>query len=141
MKNLDADIPMIEDFIQKSIDRFTAEIGVPGAVGIYCCPWSGWLTTHFNTDKTIPESHLNCPDFQFVEFDFLELPDWQEEYEQESPVFEFNGIRFRHDHNLGDENLNGFIFNCLKPVVMNLRHRNKPQFLLQLLDSAFVAVI
>ena len=141
MKNLNEDTQLIEDFLQRSIDKFTVEKGIPNSVGIYCCPWSGWLTTNFNLDKSILEFHSNCPDFQYSEFDLLELSDWQEEYEQESPLFIINGIKFKHDHNLGDEGLNELIFNFLKPVVTGIKHNNRSEFLLQLLDSNFFAII
>jgi hypothetical protein len=61
--NLDNDIKIIEDFIQNSIEKFKIENGNPNSIGIYCCPWAGWLTTNFNLDKTLKETENNCPDF------------------------------------------------------------------------------
>lgn len=141
MINIDKNIKQIEEFIQNSIEKFKMENGNPNSIGIYCCPWAGWLTTNFNLEKTLDETQNNCPDFQFVEFDFLELPEWQEEYENTNPQFEINGQKIEHDHDFGDEKLNDIIFNYLKPIVRDLKNQNDSIFLLQMLDSSFVQVV
>ena len=141
MKNLSNDTTLIEEFIQKSISRFTSQIGSPNSVGIYCCSSAGWLTTNFNINKPLYKTHNNCPDFEVVEYDFLELPGWQEEYEQENPEFDFNTIKYVHSHDLGDEPLNEFVFNFLTPIVANLKIKDNYVFLLQLIDSKFLKII
>ena len=141
MINIDKNIKQIEEFIQNSIEKFKMENGNPNSIGIYCCPWAGWITTNFNLEKTLDETQNNCPDFQFVEFDFLELPEWQEEYENTNPQFEINGQKIEHDHDLGDEQLNDIIFNYLKPIVRDLKNQNDSIFLLQMLDSSFDQVV
>lgn len=141
MINIDKNIKQIEKFIQNSIEKFKMENGNPNSIGIYCCPWAGWLTTNFNLEKTLDETQNNCPDFQFVEFDFLELPEWQEEYENTNPQFEINGQKIEHDHDFGDEKLNEIIFSYLKPIVRDLKNQNNSIFLLQMLDSSFVQVV
>ena len=80
----------IERFIQSSVERFKMEIGSPSSVGIYCCPWAGWLTSNFNLSKTLQEAYSNCPDFEFVEFDCLDLAEWQKEYETDTYVFKIS---------------------------------------------------
>lgn len=52
MNNLDKNITEIEKFIQNSIEKFQMEKGNPNSIGIYCCPWAGWLITNFNIDNT-----------------------------------------------------------------------------------------
>lgn len=141
MINIYKNIKQIEKFIQNSIEKFKMENGNPNSIGIYCCPWAGWLTTNFNLEKTLDETQNNCPDFQFVEFDFLELPEWQEEYENTNPQFEINGQKIEHDHDFGDEKLNEIIFSYLKPIVRDLKNQNNSIFLLQMLDSSFVQVV
>ena len=141
MINIDKDIKKIEESIQDSIEKFKIENGNPNSIGIYCCPWAGWLTTNFNLGKTLNETENNCPDFQFVEFDFLELPEWQEEYENDNPEFEINGQTIQHNHDSGDEKLNELIFSYLTPIVKELKDKNNSTFLLQMLDSNFVQVV
>ncbi len=131
----------IEEFIQNSVEKFITENGNPNSIGVYCCPWAGWLTTNFNLVKTINETQNNCPDFEFVEYDFLDLPGWQEEYENNNPEFEINGKVIDYNHDLGDERLNEQIFGCLKPIVHRLKDRNNAVFLLQMLDSSCVETI
>ncbi len=93
MIELDKYSNFIENFIQDSIGRFKSDNkGEPKSIGIYCCPWAGWLTTNFNIHKTLNETNNNCPDFEFVEFDFLELDGWQEEYESENPTYRIKGL-------------------------------------------------
>ena len=137
MINLDTNIRQIEEFIQNSIEKFQSENGNPTSIGIYCCPWAGWLTTNFNLDKKLNETEDNCPDFQFVEFDFLELSEWQEEYEHEMPKFEIGGQTIEHNHDFGDEKLNELIFNYLKPIIRRLKEKENSVFLIQMLDSSF----
>ncbi|KAF2509152.1 hypothetical protein E0W73_19085 [Flavobacterium foetidum] len=141
MINIDKNTKQIEEFIQNSIERFKIENGNPNSIGIYCCPWAGWLTTNFNLDKTLNEAENNCPDFQFVEFDFLEFPEWQEEYESDHPKFEINGDIIEHNHDFGDEKLNELIFNYLKPIALKIKDKNNSNVLLQMLDSNFIELI
>jgi hypothetical protein len=141
MINLNKNIKQIEEFIQNSIEGFQMENGNPNSIGIYCCPWAGWLTTNFNLDKTLKETENNCPDFQFVEFDFLELPEWQEEYENDNPEFEINSQKVEHNHDFGDEKLNELIFSYLKPIISRLKDNNNSDFLIQMLDSNFTELV
>ena len=76
---LDNYLSEIESFVLNSIQKFTSENQQPSSIGIYCCPWAGWLTTNFNISTTLEETENNCPDFEFVEFGLLELDKWQEE--------------------------------------------------------------
>lgn len=138
MINIDKNTKQIEEFIQNSIDKFRIANGNPNSIGIYCCPWAGWLTTNFNIDKTLNETQNNCPDFQFVEFDFLELPEWQEEYEKDHPEFEIHGQTIHYNHDFGDEKFNELIFSYLTPLVTELKNKNNSTFLLQMLDSNFI---
>lgn len=141
MVNLDRSIRQIEEFIQNSVEKFQIENGSPNSIGVYCCPRAGWLTTNFNLAKTLKDTENNCPDFQFVEFDFLELPEWQEEFENDSPEFEINGQAIEHNHDLGDEKLNEMVFSYLKPIISKLKNKNNSTFLIQMLDSNFVEVV
>jgi hypothetical protein len=137
MINLNRNTKQIEEFIQNSIEKFQSENGIPTSIGIYCCPWAGWLTTNFNLDKKLNETEYNCPDFQFVEFDLLELSEWQEEYENEMPKFEIGGQTIEHNHDFSDEKLNELIFNYLKPIIKRLKEKENSVFLFQMLDSSF----
>jgi hypothetical protein len=140
MINLAKNVKQIEEFIQNSIETFKIENGNPTSIGIYCCPWAGWLTTNFNLEKQLKETENNCPNFEFVEFDFLELTEWKEEYENDKPVFEINSVLIKHNHNIGDEKLNELIFSYLEPIIKRLKEKNNSIFLLQMLDSSFVEV-
>src|ERR1700741_1136861 len=130
MINLDKSIKLIEEFIQNSIDKFIIAHGKPNSIGIYCCPWAGWLTTNFNLDKTLNETKNNCPNFQFVEFDLFELPEWEQEYENEIWKFETSGQTIEHNHDFGNEKLNEVIFNYLKPIITPLKEKNNSVFVL-----------
>jgi hypothetical protein len=141
MIRLDSHTASIEEFIQGSIDKFKAGNGIPSSIGVYCCPWAGWLTANFNLNKTLTETNNNCPDFEFVEFDLHELPDWQEEYESENPTYILRGVTTKHQPEDGDEKLNELIFNYLKPIIAKLKENNKGEFLLQMLDSNCMTVL
>lgn len=127
----------IENFIQNSIQKFQLENGKPSSIGIYCCPWAGWLTINYNISKSIDETYMNCPDFEVVEFSYVEFPEWQEEYENDLPKFELGEKIFECNQDFGDEELNQLFFNYLKPIVSKIKENINSEFLLQMLDSSF----
>lgn len=141
MLNLDNYASKIENFIKDSINKFQTTHQNPISIGIYCCPWAGWLTTNFNVSKTINETQNNCPDFEFVEFGILDLADWQNEYEKGYPKFKVNGIIKKHNHDLGDERFNELIFELLKPIIRKLSKKSDSTFLIQMLDSRYVEIL
>ncbi|RYX82638.1 hypothetical protein EON73_04205 [bacterium] len=138
---LDDYLSQIDNFILTSIEKFTSENKPPSSIGIYCCPWAGWLTTNFNTSKTLEETENNCPDFEFVEFDFLELGKWQEEYEKDLPTFKISETVTNHNHNLGDEKLNELVFKFLETIATKIKLKFQQEILLQMLDSNCIKVL
>ncbi len=130
----------IESFITASIAKFMSENGLPSSIGVYCCPWAGWMTTNFNLVKTAGETGYNCPDYEFVEFDYQELSNWQEEYETDSPVYKVSGTVITHRHELGDEALNELVLSFLERIVMKIKQTQQQEILLQMLDSRFYKV-
>ena len=137
MINLNDYSSKIENFIQDSIYKFQNQQQMPATIGIYCCPWAEWLTINFNISLT----QGNCPDFEFVEFDVLELVGWQNEYEKDFPEFKIDGLIKRHNHNFGDEHFNKLVFEFLKPIVSKLKKKYNSTFLLQMLDSRYVEIL
>lgn len=135
MIDLNKNTQRIKDFLNTSINRFQEENEQPNSIGVYCCPWAGWLTSNFNINRSIAETENNCPDFEFVDFDFLELAKWQDEYETDNPEYKLDGSVIRHNHDLGDESLNEFVFEYLKPIAVELKKKYDFDFLLQMLDS------
>jgi len=140
MINLDHYTETIKEFLQTSMVRFQSENGEPNSIGIYCCPWAGWLTTNFNVDKTLRETENNCPDFEFVEYDGLELEGWQDEYESDEPMYVVGGRTMKHDHDSGDEELNGLVFRYLEPIAISVKAQFGIDVELQMLDSNYVKV-
>ncbi|ENI5462346.1 hypothetical protein ABZG89_002390 [Flavobacterium psychrophilum] len=135
MTNLNTILNRIESEIENSIFKFIEENGKPKTLGIYCCPWAGWLTTNFN----LSEDEQNCPDFEFVEFDFIELPELEEEYQNDKTEFKIGENLTTVDfEELGDEAINEFIFNVLKPIAIKVKNNKNMQVVLQMLDSQFV---
>lgn len=132
---LDNYTSQIDGFILESVRKFKIEQGNPNSVGIYCCPWSGWLTTNFNVKKSLKETNHNCPDFEFVEFDLLDFPEWQEEYETNEPKYQLGDEVIQFNHEQGDEELNTIFFSFLLPIVTETRTKIKKKILLQFLDS------
>lgn len=141
MIDLDENKKGITEFINNSISRFQTEYGLPTSIGIYCCPWSGWITTNFNIKTKLTETENNCPDFDFVEYDYMEMPEWEDEYESENPEFKTSGLVKRVNHDLGDEVFNKIIFDYLKSIVAEIKEQKDLIFLIQMLDSNFEIVL
>ena len=141
MTNLDTLETKIEEFIQNSIRNFKTENNSPSSIGIYCCPWAGWLTVNFNINKTISDTSNNCPDFEFVAFDFLELPELSDENEKETSIFLLKNKDITINKDLGDEGLNEVLFEFLNPIATRIKNKNNLETLIQMLDSTFVEMI
>lgn len=168
MINLEDARNPVKELIENALSSFACEqSGVTWCTfALYACPWSGWITTSFDTaaksdqilakfGKNGPDWYgedawgrfnNNCPDFQFPDWRGLELPHWQTEYEEAEPIHvrDLSG----QDHFIGDENeaINGLAFDFLRTVLLDqLRSMNKSRlfpsarhrFGVQLLDSEF----
>ena len=129
----------IEGFILEAIQKFTTQHGNPNSIGIYCCPWSGWVTMNFNVIKSLEETKNNCPDFEFVEFDVLDFQEWQDEYESDSPEYQTGNKVLHPDPDEGDEGVNKIFFSYLLSIVTNTKLKSK--ILLQFLDSSYLKVL
>lgn len=140
MINLDNYAQSIKDFIHSSMASFSDKKGQPASIGIYCCPWAGWLTTNFNINKTIEDTGNNCPDFEFVAFDSMDLGDWQIEYEKDEPLFQAAGEIPEYNQDMGDERLNEIVFAYLQPIARGIKHEHPLPLLLQMLDSNYYKV-
>ncbi|MBP6387261.1 MAG: hypothetical protein KA327_11635 [Pseudarcicella sp.] len=138
MTHLDNILIRINSEIEKSIQKFVEENGIPKTLGIYCCPWAGWLTTNFNLSK----DEQNCPDFEFVEFDLIELPEIEEEHQNEKPIFKIGEILTTLNTNdFGDEAINEFIFNSLKSSAIKINEIKNIEVVVQMLDSQYAEKI
>lgn len=128
------------NFIVDSIEAFKTQKGNFNSIGIYCCPWSGWISISFNVDKSIEDASYNCPDFDFVEFDLLEPNKWRQEYESEAPTYKFGTKTVVFNWDLGDEVINEIVFEFLSTIIITLKNTIKVDILLQMLDSKFYKV-
>jgi hypothetical protein len=131
----------IGGFILETVQRFKTQNGIPNSVGIYCCPWSGWLTINFNIRKSLEETNNNCPDFEFVEFDVLDFPEWQDEYEADEPKYRTGDKVIQFTQEQGDESLNKIFFSYLLPIVTETKTKIKHKILLQFLDSSCLKIL
>ncbi len=138
---LDSYNDKIEKFILECIQNFKAQHGDPNSIGIYCCPWSGWLTTNFNITKSLEETKNNCPDFEFAEFDVLSFKEWQDEYERDNPEYQINNKILIPDTYEGDEGLNKIFFSYLLPILTNIKQKTSIKILVQFLDSNYYNII
>ena len=126
---------IIKNFIVDSIEAFKTQYGKLTSIGIYGCPWAGWISLNFNTEKSLSDTEFNCPDFDIVQYTFLDLERWQDEYESGTPEYMFKDKIMELDYNLGDEALNGLFFKFLSSIVLELKGIYKEDILLQMLDS------
>lgn len=135
MIQLENETEKILQFIQNGITAFETTHGKAGSMGLYCCPWSGWLSLCFNKTRTIAETQQNCPDFEFVEFAMLDRSAWADEYESDNMSFRFENAELVRDETFGDEQLNRFVFNYLETLLPEIQKTFAAPVLLQMLDS------
>ncbi len=131
---------VIKNFIIDSIETFKVQNGEFTSIGIYGCPWAGWISLNFNTKRSLSDTEFSCPDFDIVEFDLLELEVWQTEYESNSPEYIFENKLLALDSGSGDEALNNLFFKFLSTIVLKIKNDYKEDILLQMLDSQCRAI-
>lgn len=139
MVNLKEDSENINQFIISGFERFSNEVQRPTMMGVYCCPWSGWITLNFNITYNLNEAFYSCPDFEFVEYEIIEFKHWEEECESMAGIWSDNKLEtYQFNINDGDEGINKFFFFYLKNLIINLNQQYKlPAVLIQMLDSKF----
>ena len=131
----------IDEFILESVQIFTNQYGNPKSIGIYCCPWSGWMTINFNLKKSLQEANNNCPNFEFVEFAILDFPEWEDEYETNDPKYQRGNTVFEFNHKDGDEKLNEIFLPYLLSIVAEIKTKIKQVIVVQFLDRNYFNVL
>ena len=136
--------PRIVAFIDAGLARFTSEHPTenPTTIGIYSCPWSGWVSLCINVGDTDDTHKRNCPDFKFVGYAIVQLPEWEEEYfsdAQEVQVSESHIVSPSADE--GDEGYNKPFFDFLTEIAKEYFKDGRVRTTwvgVQMLDSALV---
>lgn len=126
------------------ISKYLSEHKELNSVGIYSCPWSGWISLCFNKNKTIEDTGNNCPDFEFVEYGIIQIPEWEEEYNSEKIEIKKNNSKiFKLDlEKEGDDAFNKIFFDYLKKIAKEELHLEyKGKILIQMLDSKYWEVV
>jgi len=134
----------IKNEINSIITKYLSEHKEINSVGIYSCPWSGWISLCFNKNKTINDSGSNCPDFEFVEYGMIQIPEWEKEYNSEKIEIKENALKtFRPDlEKEGDDAFNKIFFDYLKKIAKEeLTLKYKDKILIQMLDSKYLEII
>lgn len=145
----------MEQFINKSVEEFRANVGEPKWVGVYCCPRSGWVMVCFDTRSCIDETRLNLPDFEYVDYSFMEFHIWNQENERLGELLYNdidNGLQdavydLLTDHTgktitvtgeFGDDDFEEPFFRMLRTVILKVKCGiGKYNFVVQLLDSKY----
>jgi len=137
MVDLRNDTEKIEKFIVAGLEKFSEEVQNPVMMGVYSCPWASWISLNFKITYSLDGRSYYCPDFDFVEYDFMEFKNWEEEYHGAEGTWIINDSNvYNSTHDDGSERLNKFFFGYLKDVLIGLNNKHKlPSTLLQMLDS------
>lgn len=150
MINLRNDRQRIIDFIDDSIEEFIKANPTEfvSCLGIYACPWSGWVMINFDTQEH-SEEHIakgklrgsewfatdeygqycnNCPDFKYVDFSQLGFPEWVKEYNENEilniKVNLFSTIKIDTETD-GDEAFNEVLFNYLLKIASEIKNSHQ----------------
>lgn len=129
--------------IDESIQKYLGQHGSFSALGIYSCPWSGWVSICFNRTKTISDAEENCPDFEDVEYGMIEIEEWSNEYNSDKSIIEYNNKTHELEiEEVGDDGYNVYFFKYLIDIVntkYGIKYKNK--ILIQMLDSEYFEII
>lgn len=144
MITLDDFKPKIIKFLDKGLARFAKKHSkeIPTAIGLYSCPWSGWVAVCINTGDTPDQYEANCPDFKFVNFYMLDFSEWEEEYNSETPKIKVSSSKVvAPGPEEGDEGFNEPFFNLLVQIAEEYFIPGRVQAIwvgVQMLDSGLV---
>lgn len=143
MLNLQDFPKLIETNTIEVINAFTHENGDFNSLGIYCCPWSGWISYSFNKIRLLEETEFNCPDFEYVEFKFMNIPKWLEIYENNGQIKLINDSVVEVSKLNGDDEFNKIFFDFLIDLVSNSERFKKyrGKIFIQMLDSAYSKIL
>ena len=134
--NLEIFQDQIQNFISNSLTDAENKFDGINSLGIYISPVNGWISISVNYNTKIEETNFNCPDFDSVEFQLLDLPEWSEEGEKEHPIFIYGNNKL--NWNGENETLNKFIFNYFVGLIIpSIIADFKKPLLVQMLDSKF----
>ena len=140
--NLKQAVAPLEEALRAGIERFITMHGRPRAVGIYAYPIGGWVSLNFNSQGDVADSGANCPDFECVEEELVEFPDWQSAYGQYPLKLTTHLGKTRTWKTYGDEQFSEPFFELLVDVARRLRtDYMEVEFLVQLLDSKWVTTV
>ena len=142
MTNLQDETEKIEQFVLQGLQNFVSDKGAPTVMGIYSCPMDGWISLNFNKAKSLEQTFYNCPDFEFVEYSLLDSQNWTEEYESDNSMWLNQTLTYRYNLGDGDEELNIFIYNFLRNLLLKLNSKSiLPNTFIQFLDSKIAEAI
>ena len=126
----------IQTFILNSLTIAEKEFDGINSLGIYISPVIGWISINVNYNTKIEQTSFNCPDFDHVEFQLLDLSEWVDEAEKEDPIFTYGNKTL--NWNGEDETLNKFIFNYFVGwIIPSITENFTKPLLLQMLDSKY----
>jgi hypothetical protein len=140
MINLKSDFEVIQAFILDGVSHFINEKGQPESIGVYSSPNNGWVSLNFNLDSSIEATGYNCPDFEFVEYSFLEFGSWEREYHSDTiEIITVSGSKYVLPEIFEDEAFKKPFFDAFVESVKQISPQLKPsELLVQILDSRLV---
>jgi hypothetical protein len=144
---LKSSLPKIEKFLSEGTSAFLHEFPnlTPTCVALYSSPANGWVSLCVDITQILAAPLTNCPDFSYVEFRLLELPDWAAEYQLDHPfVQRHDGVLKQHSHDDGDDAFNEAFFHTLMKASNDYYHAAndiiRPTWAgVQMLDSSFLS--
>ena len=126
----------LKSFITKSIQRFTDVESRPKAIGMYSHPGYGWVSTKYHADSKPELPNLNCPDFEFTEFDIIEFQAWEECYwSEDRKLIDINNRMIVITGEDGDEKFKTPFYNLLVEVMKEISKYGDATYFVQMLDS------
>ena len=133
----------IKRWLDESLTQFDEENAqhVPTTVALYACPIYGWISLCINCGDSDLNREVNCPDFDYVEYDLISISEWQKAYESEIAEIRISNTESLFiDHEKGDEAFNEPFFKFLRALIADYfpsKHRRPVWVGVQILDSSY----
>ena len=159
MLDLQQDIVLIDEYLRASIAKFQSNVGEPTWVGIYSCPWSGWVSLHFDTSKNLDSNSQYCLGLSYSNDPELEFIAWRNTYsppiDTDNANKEKNIIHDRYislidhtgnlislDRDLGDTEFEYPFFRMFVTAANKIKHeRSTCKYIVEILGGSHFEII
>ena len=159
MLDLRKDLVIVDKYIRTSIAQFQSNVGEPSWIGVYSCPWEGWITLNFDTSKDLDEDNQYCLGLEYVDYSSFEFTSWRNTHSQLSDqrltdkesdidrgsyvsLIDHTGILISSNSDLGITKFDNSFFRMLVAATHNIKQESSTcKYIVEILEGSQLEII